>query len=88
MSEGTLTRNIQYGGKAVNLSNPDIQGDDIWCPLCRRYTKFLRITKAAKIVDVHRRTVYRYIESGEVQVVKVIGKTIRVCSGCLLRFRN
>jgi hypothetical protein len=40
--------------------------------------------KAAKIADIHRRTVYRYIESGDVYIVKVAGKTTRVCSGCLL----
>ena len=64
--------------------NSDIQGDQIWCPLCRCHNKFLKIIKAATIVDVNRRTIYRYIESGHVHVVKVVGKTARVCSGCLL----
>jgi excisionase family DNA binding protein len=61
-----------------------IQGDGIWCPLCQSHTKFLRVVNAAKITDVHRRTIYRYIDSGAVHVVKVIGTTTRVCSGCLL----
>jgi predicted transcriptional regulator len=68
----------------MDLSNPGIHGDKIWCPLCRRHNKFLRIIKAATIVDVNRRTIYRYIESGYVHAVKVVGKTARVCSGCLL----
>ena len=61
-----------------------IQGDGIWCPLCQSHTKFLRIVNAAKIIDVHRRTIYRYIGSGAVHAVKVIGTTTRICSGCLL----
>ncbi len=71
-----------------NLSmqpRPNVQNDEIWCPQCRRYTKFLRVMKAAKIADVDRRTVYRYAESGSVYSVKIVGKTIRVCSGCLLK---
>jgi excisionase family DNA binding protein len=41
--------------------------------------------KAAKVADVHRRTIYRYVESGEIYHLKVAGKTTRVCSGCLLK---
>jgi hypothetical protein len=67
---------------------PSIQGNGIWCPLCQSYTRFLRIVNAAKIVDVHRRTIYRYIDSGAVYVVKAIGTTTRVCSGCLLNKRE
>jgi hypothetical protein len=63
---------------------PSMQGDGIWRRLCQSYTKLLRIVSAAKIVDVHRGTIYRYIDSGAVHVVKVIGVTTRICSGCLL----
>jgi hypothetical protein len=62
----------------------DIDGDKIWCSSCQRHTKFLKIALAARIANVHRRTIYRYIEIGDVQVVKVAGKSTRVCSGCLL----
>jgi hypothetical protein len=41
--------------------------------------------KAARISDVHRRTIYRYIESGDIYRLKVAGKTTRVCSGCLIK---
>jgi hypothetical protein len=70
-------------------SDLSIRNDEIWCPLCQRHTKFMKIMTAAKIADVNRRTVYRYIEGGVVQVLKVAGKTTRVCSGCLFdRGRN
>jgi hypothetical protein len=41
---------------------PSIQGDGIWRPLRQSYTRFLRVVNAAKIVAVHRRTIYRYID--------------------------
>jgi len=55
------------------------------CPLCKQPLQLLRISRAAKIVDVSEKTIYRYIEAGEVYSVKVAGKTFRVCKYCLLR---
>lgn len=69
----------------MNQPNPSIQNDEIWCPLCQSYHKFLKIQRAARIADVDPRTIYRYIESGEVYHLKIAGKTTRVCSGCLLK---
>lgn len=37
------------------------------------------------MADVSKKTIYRYIEEGEVYSVKVAGKTYRVCKYCLLR---
>jgi hypothetical protein len=70
--------------RAINQPHTSIQNVEIWCSRCQCYTKFIKIAKAAEIADVHRRTIYRYIDTGEVQTVKVAGKTTRVCSGCLL----
>lgn len=67
------------------MSNPIISGERVWCPLCKEYTQLLRIQKAAKVADVNRRTIYRYIEEGRVYFVRIAGKTYRVCSGCLLK---
>ena len=61
------------------------QGDEIWCPLCREYVRLIKIEKAARLVDVSRRTIYRYIEEGEIHSIKIAGKTQRVCSRCLLK---
>lgn len=69
----------------MNQHSPSIQNDGIWCPVCQSHTKFLRVQKAATIADVDRRTIYRYTEGGEVYVLKVVGKTTRVCSGCLIK---
>lgn len=69
----------------TELQPPLVRGDKIWCPRCREYVKVIRVAGAAKIVDVDRRTVYNYIKKNQVFAVKVAGKTIRVCSHCLLR---
>lgn len=66
------------------MSQPKIIGDKVWCPLCNEYAQLVRIRNAARLVDVDRRTIYRYIEEGVVYVIKAAGKSYRVCSGCLL----
>jgi excisionase family DNA binding protein len=59
--------------------------NQIWCPLCQDYKKFLKIQKAANLADVNRRTIYRYIEEGKVHAIKTAGGTPRVCVGCLIK---
>ena len=66
------------------MSHQPVKGNNVWCPLCKDYTILLKVPRAAILVDVHRRTIYRYIEEGSVYSVKIAGKTFRVCSGCLL----
>lgn len=67
------------------MSYPIIAGEQVWCPFCKDYVRLLKVQGAAKLVDVNRRTIYRYIEEGRVYTVKVAGKTYRVCSRCLLK---
>jgi len=67
------------------MSQPRIVGEQVWCPFCNEYEQLIRISHAARLVDVHRRTIYRYIEEGLVHSIKVVGKSYRVCSGCLLK---
>ena len=67
------------------LDPPLVQGQKVWCPRCREYVKVVRITVAAKIVDVDRRTIYNYVKNNKVHSVKVAGGTMRVCTHCLLR---
>ena len=62
-----------------------VTSDGNWCPYCKRKVKLLRVTHAAKSVDVTNRTIYRYIEEGLIYAVKVVGKTYRVCGECLFR---
>jgi excisionase family DNA binding protein len=64
-----------------------VVGQQVWCPFCQLYAQMLKVQNAAKIVDVHTRTIYRYIEEGLVYSVKVAGKRYRVCSNCLLKQR-
>jgi hypothetical protein len=69
----------------IDNQPPIVLGDKVWCPRCREYVKVIRVSGAAKIVDVDRRTVYNYIKQKRVFAVKVGGNTLRVCSHCLLR---
>ena len=64
---------------------PIVLGDKVWCPRCTEYVKVVRVTGAAKIVDVDRRTIYNYVKKNKVFAVKVAGSTLRVCTHCLLR---
>lgn len=68
-----------------DLSQPRNIGEQVWCPLCNKHAQLLRVSNAAKLVDVHPRTIYRYIDEGLVFALKVAGKTYRVCKHCLLR---
>jgi hypothetical protein len=47
--------------------------------------KIVRVAAAAKIVDTDRRTIYNYVKKNKVQVFKVAGSTLRICSHCLLQ---
>lgn len=60
-------------------------GEKVWCPRCCEYVRIVRVSVAAKTVDVDRRTIYNYIKNDKVHSVRVAGGTLRVCSQCLLR---
>ena len=64
--------------------NVSVDGDSIFCPRCKAHARFLRIARAAKVGDVSRRTIYNYIEQGSVHAIRLAGKTLRVCSTCLV----
>lgn len=68
-----------------NLSRPRFVGERVWCPLCEDYAPFIKSAYAGRLVGVHRRTIYRYIEEGHVYAIKVAGKSYRICSSCLLK---
>ncbi len=67
------------------MSDTKISDDQIWCPLCEKFEKFLSIKHAAKLADVNRRTIYRYLDEGKIHKVKTAGGTYRVCRGCLIK---
>jgi excisionase family DNA binding protein len=67
------------------MSQPMENKIEIWCPLCNKSIHLVRVSSAARIVEVHPRTIYRYIEEGLIYSVKIFGKTYRVCGECLLR---
>lgn len=61
--------------------------EKVWCSLCENTTQLLRVKKAAELMDVNARAIYRYIEAGLVNSTKVAGKSRRLCGNCLLRLR-
>jgi excisionase family DNA binding protein len=78
---------IKEGSKSAsdNLSRPKNIIERVWCPSCEKEAQLLRVSNAARLVDVNPRTIYRYIDEGLVYALKVAGKTYRVCRDCLLR---
>lgn len=70
------------------MTHATFTGNQIWCPNCQDYKKFLKTHNAATLTDVIRRTIYRYIEEGKIYAFKTAGKTYRVCSGCLLKLES
>ncbi len=67
------------------MPHPIISGERVWCPFCKDYVRLLKVPSAAKLLDVNRRTIYRYIENNRVYAIKTVGMTYRVCSSCLLK---
>ena len=66
------------------MTQAKISGHKVWCPVCGQYVQLLKILDAAKLINVHRRTIYRYIEQGAVYAVKTAGNRYRICGSCLL----
>lgn len=71
--------------ETANVQLTPVRGDKVWCPTCGAYVQFVRVTSAARIVDVDRRTVYNYVKTKKVFALKIAGGTLRVCTSCLLR---
>jgi excisionase family DNA binding protein len=78
---------IKEGSKRASDNLPKSKNlvERVWCPFCKKEAQLLRVSNAARLVDVNPRTIYRYIDEGLVYALKVAGKTYRVCRDCLLR---
>ena len=64
---------------------PLVLGEKVWCARCGEYVKIVRVATAAQITDTDRRTIYNYINKDKMQVFRVAGGSLRVCSHCLLK---
>ena len=54
--------------------------------MCADHVQVVRVTSAAKVVDVDRRTVYQYVTTKKVFGIRIAqGTTLRVCTSCLLQ---
>lgn len=67
------------------MTRPVFLNDQIWCPRGNRYSCYLKIRNAAKLVDLSYRTIYRYVEEGKAHRIKVANTATRVRSNCLLK---
>ena len=67
------------------MSEGQVRGEQVWCPRCSEYVQLIKVANAAKLLQVGKRTIYRYIEQGLVYSIRSIGNTYRVCSNCLFR---
>jgi len=65
------------------MSEGQVRGEQVWCPRCNEYVQLIKVANAAKLLQVDKRTIYRYIEQGLVYSIKTVGSTYRVCSNCL-----
>ena len=66
-------------------NGPTLIGNRIQCPRCGHIAELITVTKASHVASVSRRTIYNYIEEGRVSIVRIAGKTSRICSACLLQ---
>jgi hypothetical protein len=56
------------------------------CPLCRQATRFISVKQACEIIEVNRRTLYRYMEEGKLGYrQRPSGRGRFVCHDCLLK---
>ena len=77
---------IKQGGKSASDDLPPrILGNQVWCPVCNEHAQFIKIAEAAELARVQKRTIYRYIDEGALFTVRIVGKSRRVCSSCLVR---
>jgi hypothetical protein len=90
---------IKEGSKSASTKSPDAEhpedstpvkedkntGEQMRCPVCKKHLQLIRVSRGAALIDVHPRTIYRYIDEGLVYGLKVVGKTYRVCKQCLMQ---
>ena len=60
-------------------------GHRLWCPRCEQHVEMARVQTAARLTNLHGRTLYRYIEMGLLHTVKVAGGGLRVCPACVVK---
>jgi hypothetical protein len=61
-----------------------VLGDKVWCPYCTKHVHLVRVTIAARGIDVNSRTVYNLVKRKKVFGLRIAqGRTLRVCTSCL-----
>ena len=59
-----------------------------YCPQCRQQSWWVTAGQAAQMAGVSTRTVYRWVEEGQVHFEEWEGREIRVCASSLPLRRN
>lgn len=57
----------------------------VWCPTCGRQAPMQSPEMAARLVSVDLRTIYRWIEAGEIHCSEKSGNALLVCLVSLIR---
>ena len=61
-----------------------VLGDKVWCPFCAKHVHLVRVTIAARGINVHSRIVYNLVKRKQVFGLRIAqGRTLRVCTSCL-----
>ena len=61
-----------------------VLGDKVWCPSCTKHVQLVRVTIAARDINVHSRIVYNLVKRKKVFGLRIAqGRTLRVCTSCL-----
>lgn len=59
-----------------------------YCPLCHRQTRMLTSAQAADILDVSRRTIYRWVQERKIHAIRRPSGRLRICEDSLLGFHQ
>jgi hypothetical protein len=61
-----------------------VLGDKVWCPFCTKHIHLVRVTTAARSINVPSRTVYNLVKRKKVFGLRIAqSRTLRVCTSCL-----
>jgi hypothetical protein len=61
-----------------------VLGNKVWCPSCTEHVQLVKVTTAARVVDVDSQTIYKLVKKKKVFGIRIAqGRTLRVCTSCL-----
>ena len=83
ISIGNVDQPFQAGTPNVSMRG-EVSMWSIHCPNCDRVTEMLTINEACAFMEISRRTIYNWMESGALHVCRNAGGHPLICSSSLL----